>query len=71
VAAWTPISEGHMKSLVDGRLHYIHYGNGDEELFDAVSDPSATRDLADSAEWRLSIERFRSALTAIFAGPGS
>ena len=71
VAAWTPISEGHMKSLVDGRLHYIHYGNGDEELFDAVADPSASRDVADRAEWRPAIERFRAVLAAILAGTRS
>ena len=65
VAAWKPINRGHMKSLVEGAYHYIHNGNGVEELYDAVRDPAATDDLAGREGMRPTVERFRAALAAL------
>ncbi|HEU4565396.1 MAG TPA: sulfatase [Gemmatimonadaceae bacterium] len=39
-------SVGGVKSLFDGRLHYVQYPNGREELYDVTTDPEETRDLA-------------------------
>jgi arylsulfatase A-like enzyme len=66
VAAWKPINRGHMKSLIEGAYHYIHNGNGVEELYDAVTDPAATDDLAGREGMRPTVERFRAALAALF-----
>jgi arylsulfatase A-like enzyme len=37
--SWALASRGKIVSLVSGTLHYIRYGDGQEELYDIVADP--------------------------------
>ena len=43
---WTPLSNGDMKSLYSGDLHYIRNGDGTEELYDLSTDPSESNDVS-------------------------
>ena len=60
---WMPISRGDMTSLVDGPLHYIRNGDGTEELYDVVLDPTAQHDLSETEA--LPLSRLRAALDSI------
>ncbi len=65
-----PVSRGPMKSLLNERMHYILNGDGAEELYEYVSDPSEETNLAeaaDSARFGPVLERFRADLTALLA----
>jgi arylsulfatase A-like enzyme len=64
--SWTPIRRGDMRSLVEGRLHYIRNGDGVEELYDPVADPAETRNLIADAALQPSVARFRATLDSIF-----
>ncbi|MGH7541825.1 MAG: hypothetical protein ACRELC_12580, partial [Gemmatimonadota bacterium] len=56
-----PSSKGTMHSLVAGRYHYIRSADGQELLFDIVSDPWETTDVRDSLPARVVLE-FRNTL---------
>jgi arylsulfatase A-like enzyme len=62
---WYPIAKGDMKSLLDERYHYVHNGDGSEELYDFPNDPWEQRDLARSPECRPVLERFKESLDAM------
>lgn len=64
---WYPVYKGPMKSLADGRYHYIRNGDGREELYDFENDPWEQRDLAGTDEARQALTRFRTALQTILA----
>ncbi len=57
-----PASKGDMKSLVSEQYHYIHNGDGSEELFDRGADPEELQNLVSTAENQEVLEEFRSAL---------
>ncbi|HET9530264.1 MAG TPA: sulfatase, partial [Blastocatellia bacterium] len=59
--------ERKMKSLLDGRYHYILNKHGVEELYDLESDPAEERNLAETEEGRRECERFRRSLETILA----
>jgi len=65
---WYPVSKGDMKSLLEGRYHYIKNGDGTEELYDVEMDPLELCNLIGFQEQQLTIERFRNSLKAILAG---
>lgn len=67
VQDWYPLAKGNMKSLVVDQYHYIRNGDGQEELYDYVNDPSELNDLAGSEVGRQSISQFRTSLEAILA----
>src|SRR5262249_10202661 len=46
VPSWYRVGKGPVESVVRDRWHYIRWGDGREELFDIVSDPWETRDVA-------------------------
>jgi len=58
----SPVCRGPLTSLVDRNLHYIHNGDGREELYDLEGDPSESHDLAGSPESASALARFRSYL---------
>jgi arylsulfatase A-like enzyme len=62
---WKATHGGGLKSLVDGRLHYIRKNNGSEELYDAVADPAEERDLTAEPQFRPALERLRAVLDSI------
>jgi arylsulfatase A-like enzyme len=67
VQDWYPLAKGNMKSLVMDQYHYIRNGDGQEELYDYVNDPSELNDLAGSEAGRQSLSQFRTSLEAILA----
>jgi arylsulfatase A-like enzyme len=67
---WTPIHRGDMKSLVEGRLHYIRNGDGEDELYDAVADPVEATDLSAEPSMRRDLERLRAALDSVLGRLG-
>jgi arylamine N-acetyltransferase len=62
-----PIAKGDMTTLVLKQYHYIKNGDGREELYDFETDPSETRDLADSEEHRQMLDQFRMHLKTALA----
>ncbi len=58
----SPVCRGPLTSLVDRNFHYIHNGDGREELYHLESDPAESRNLANSAESLSILDRFRSHL---------
>jgi arylsulfatase A-like enzyme len=61
---WYAVSRGDMQSIIVGRHHYIRNGDGREELYDVVADPSEKRDLAHSPDSGPVIEACRAALVS-------
>jgi arylsulfatase A-like enzyme len=61
----SPFPPGLAQSLADERHVYIRYGDGSEELFDLVSDPAETRNLAGLSQSRSALDRFRSLLERV------
>lgn len=54
--SWALVQSGRIVSLVRGSLHYIRYGDGQEELYDIVADPWERSGLdlttaADTLDW--------------------
>jgi arylsulfatase A-like enzyme len=62
---WTPIHRGDMTSLVEGRLHYIRNGDGEDELYDAVADAAEATDLSAEPSMRRDLDRLRAALDSV------
>jgi arylsulfatase A-like enzyme len=62
VPSWYPGSKGDMQSLMTEQYHYIHNGDGKEELYDRKADPKELNDLAKSAEAQKVLEEFRNDL---------
>lgn len=60
--AHIPASLGPLWSLVTEGMTYIREHDGDEHLYDIAKDPQEARNLADSAEARPMLERFRETL---------
>jgi arylsulfatase A-like enzyme len=50
---------GHMRSITDGRFHYIANGDGTEELYDSKADPWEKDDLASSGRFPGVLRRMR------------
>ena len=59
-----PVFFGPMRSMLDGRFHYIRRGDGQEELFAYRTDPGETQNLAGSPEGQRELERFRARIAA-------
>jgi arylsulfatase A-like enzyme len=59
----SPVCRGPLRSLVDGRYHYIACGDGREELYDLEDDPDETHNLAVGTPGRVSLGRFRRVLS--------
>jgi arylsulfatase A-like enzyme len=55
----SPSRRGPMTSLVARGLHYIHNGDGREELYDLDGDPGEERDLAPAPDSGVALGRFR------------
>jgi arylsulfatase A-like enzyme len=62
----SPVCRGPMRSIVEGRYHYIQRGDGREELYDLERDPGESRDVAREPDaagalpgLRMSLERER------------
>jgi arylsulfatase A-like enzyme len=65
---WLPASRGDIRSLVDGSLHYILNGDGEEELYNVDRDPAENDNLA--AREPAELNRLRVALkAALESGP--
>jgi arylsulfatase A-like enzyme len=60
---YSPGSRGNMRTLIEGEYHYVRNGDGTEELFNWVADPSEISNLAASSDTRL-IAGFRQKLAA-------
>jgi arylsulfatase A-like enzyme len=58
----SPARRGPMTSLVADGLHYIHNGDGREELFDLAADPHEAHDLAAAADSAVALRAFRARL---------
>jgi arylsulfatase A-like enzyme len=69
--AFYPVSKGEMKSLVVGRYHYVKNGDGGEELYDFIADPSEINNLAISGNMNHVLDTTRSSLTRVFERPAS
>jgi arylsulfatase A-like enzyme len=61
---WYAVARGTMQSIIVGRHHFIRNGDGREELYDIVSDPWETADLARSPSDSASLATSRAALKA-------
>jgi arylsulfatase A-like enzyme len=57
-----PVSRGDVKSLMQDPYHYIHCGDGHEELYDSFGDPWEKTDLSQTEQGKLLISRFRNSL---------
>lgn len=71
-AEWRYLADTHLNrpnnySLSGGRWRYIHYSNGEEELYDVESDPFEWNNLAEAAEQKERIAEFRSRSPVSFA----
>lgn len=60
-----PVCKGDMHALVAEGLHYIHNGDGREELYDVESDPAEEHDLAGAETSQQVLQRFRTSLTTL------
>jgi arylsulfatase A-like enzyme len=58
----SPVCRGPLRSMVEGRYHYIACGDGREELYDLEDDPDETRNLAGRTPQGVSLGRFRRVL---------
>jgi arylsulfatase A-like enzyme len=58
---------GRLESLIRGPYHFIKAQDGREELYDFVSDPSESNDLAQSAEAQGMLQEFRTDLKTTLA----
>jgi len=61
-----PVSRGDVRSLIDGRWHYIREEDGHEELYDVVADPTEVSDLADRERWQDELAEMRAVLRRAF-----
>jgi arylsulfatase A-like enzyme len=61
----SPVLRGDMRSIVLDSLHYIHNGDGVEELYHLGRDSRETRNLAGLPEFQPDLERHRAALKAV------
>jgi arylsulfatase A-like enzyme len=59
-----PVHDGSMRSVVAPSLHFIDHTKFGPQLFDWVSDPRETRDLAKQPDMQPAVERFRNELPA-------
>jgi hypothetical protein len=57
-----------MKSLIRGDYHYILNGDGKEELYNWIEDPSEERDLSGMDIQKSEMEAMRAALQAAIRG---
>lgn len=62
---WYPVASGGMKSLISENYHYVKLGNGAEELYDFVNDPSELTNLAGLPKYKHVVESFRESLTSL------
>jgi len=69
--AWYPVSKGEMRSFVVDRYHYIVNGDGREELYDFIADPSETNNLAIAGNIDHVPATTRSSLKRVFEHPAS
>jgi len=69
--AWYPVSKGEMRSFVVDRYHYIVNGDGREELYDFMADPSKTNNLAIAGNIDHVPATTRSSLKRVFEHPAS
>jgi len=69
--AFYPVSKGEMKSLVVGQYHYIVNGDGREELYDFIADPSEINNLKISGNTDHVLDTTRHSLTRVFECPAS
>jgi arylsulfatase A-like enzyme len=58
----TPAAKGWVRSLVNGRWHFIQLQSGKHELYDLEADPEELNDLAATVEGRAAVERLRMGL---------
>lgn len=61
----SPVLKGDMRSIVLDSLHYIHNGDGSEELFHLGRDSRETRNLAGLPEFQPELARHRNALEKV------
>lgn len=61
---WYPVSGGNMRSIVQGRFHYIAGPDAREELYDIAADPFERHDLRSDASLADTLSALRSALAA-------
>ena len=59
---WQPASKGDMQSLITEQYHYIHNGDGSEELYDRKKDLDELQNIAQTEEAQKVLEEFRDAL---------
>jgi arylsulfatase A-like enzyme len=59
-----PIGKGDMKAVVLDSLHYIRNGDGSEEVYDLVRDPTEQTNVIDQVD-RAILDRFRAILDAV------
>lgn len=59
--------KGTLKSITEGRYHYIRHSDGREELFDIENDSFEKQNLADGNEGRQVCARFRASLNTMMA----
>ena len=60
-----------MRSFVVGRYHYIVNGDGGEELYDFIADPSERNNLAIAGDIDHILATTRSSLRRVFEHPAS
>jgi arylsulfatase len=73
---WRPYLHGEhtainqsMQWLTDGHVKYVWFsGSGQEQLFDLISDPQETTNLATRADMQRALERWRRILMSELAG---
>lgn len=56
---------GELRSLIDGSYHYVHNGDGSEELYAFPGDPEERTNLIAGEEGRAPLERMRASLRRI------
>ncbi len=67
----SPVFRGPMKAVAQGRWVYIRNGgDGREELFDVLADPTQTRDLASQPSARSVLEQLREELAQLLEPQG-